>query len=118
MAPKTEFSIPMGKVVNVETQTKRSKRTVRTTEAVMPLPSSKQRSSGKASDIKHKGDLRTDQIKADASGHRSHVIEESHALQITQAQDDDGQDVEAYEERPIPNVCIAMHAHINLALTM
>ena len=117
MAPKTEFSIPMGKVINVETHTKKSKRTVRTTEAVIPLPSSKQRLSGKASGIKHKEDLQTDQVKAHASGHRSHLIEESHALQLTQAQDDVGHDVEPHEECPIPNVCIAVHVHNTLALT-
>jgi hypothetical protein len=96
----------MGKARSVETQTRKSKRTVRTTETVTPLPMSKVKSPGQSSGAKHKDSAQTGQVNAPATGNRSHVTEESYAVQV---QDDDGQVFDLEEEFPKSTVCIAAH---------
>jgi hypothetical protein len=49
---------------------------------------SKAKSPGQSSGAKHKDSAQTGQVNAPATGNRSHVTEESYALQV---QDDDSQ---------------------------
>jgi hypothetical protein len=85
MPPKNEYTIPMGKSVNVVTTTRGSKREVRTVEKVAPLPSSKQRKSSKASGSRQQMDT----IDADVSEHPTESTEEVHHLRPTEAQEDE-----------------------------
>jgi hypothetical protein len=93
MPPKTQFSIPMGKTVKVEKEAKKSKRSVRTTEAVAPLPtslpSSKPKASGHSSGTGGKEATHEEQLESKPAGHPSHGIEQSHPLHFIESFDID-----------------------------
>lgn len=106
MAPKTTFSIPMGAAVNVETQTRKSKRTSRSMQAVVPLPpSSKQAKPGRSSGSGPKADTNAEQVPTKASGRPSHGIEVSQPLDFFEEREDDIQDFDKYEGHAQSNVC-------------
>jgi hypothetical protein len=101
MPPKTQFTIPMGDSVNVVTTARRSKRDIRTTEKVAPIPSTKQKKLGKASGSRR-------QAEAIEASNQSQNTEEVHTLQLIDAQDaqqDDIQDFGTEERHSQSNVC-------------
>jgi hypothetical protein len=103
MPPKTEFTIPMGDVVQVVTKTRRSKREVRTTEKVALQHSYKHTKSGTGSESRsHIG------LDMQPSGNPSQNLttEEVHTIQLLEAQEDDGEDLQTGPGES--NVCARM----------
>jgi hypothetical protein len=110
MAPKAKFSIPMGDTVNVETQTRKSKRTSRSMQAVVPLPSAKQSQPSRPSGSGPKTDTHTGQVAA--LGRPSHGIEVSHPLGFIEDREDDIQDFDTYEGHAQSKVCNPVYAFV------
>lgn len=111
MPPKNEFTIPLGKTVNVVTTTRRSKREVRTSEKVAPLPSVKSKELGKASGSRR----RTEAIVPDTSGGTSQSTEEVHTLPSTEPQEDDIQDFDIVGDSQ-SNVCGTVPSNVIISL--
>jgi hypothetical protein len=101
----------MGNVVEVVTKTRKSKREVRTTEKVVPLPSSRQKKSVHASGSRHQ----TEAIEAQASAHQSQNTEEVHTLQLIESQEDDIQDIQVEEGHTQSNVYTSFSSYIYIS---
>ena len=113
MAPKTEFSIPLQKTVNVVTHSRRSNREVRTTEKVILQKPSKKPSLPSGSRQKVYGD--TCAIDEQLAYLPSKDIIETHPLRVTDTQEDarDIEDLEASDSHP--NVCTTIPPYIDVS---
>jgi len=92
MPHKTEFTIPMGDVVQVVTKTRQSKRDVRTTEKVVLQRSYEHTKSGTPSE----SGAHIDGPNTQSTGNPSQNLtnEEVHTIQLLEAQEDDGEDLQ------------------------
>jgi hypothetical protein len=118
MPRKTNFTIPMGDVVEVVSESKKPKRGLRSTGKDVPSHSSEQTVSGKASRSRLKANSQTEGIQAHASGHPPHETEESHTLNFTETQEDDSHDGPAEEGHPQSYVCTKMPLYIIMTLIL
>jgi hypothetical protein len=99
MPPKTTFSIPLGDVDEVVTQTRRSKRGLHTTQKEVPFHSSKPKKSGQS--LRSRPQAVSDANEDQAQTYRqiSDDTEESHPLHTTDIQEDDLlDDLQGFEE--------------------
>ena len=113
MAPKTEFSIPLKKTVDVVTHTRRSNRVVRTTERVVPQHPSKKSSLPSGSQHKVEGNARA--ADEHPSGQPSKDIIETYPLHMIDTQEDaeEMNNKDAGDKQH--NVKIIMHPHVELS---
>jgi hypothetical protein len=111
MPPKTTFSIPLRDVVEIVSETKRTKRGLRTTEKEVPIDSSKDKKTGQSSRSKSQAHRNATTKLGRASGHISSDDGESIPLRHTAQEDiieDQGGDGgrltegEGYHSGPVP----------------
>lgn len=95
----------MGDVDEVVSHTRKTKRGLRTTEKDVPIQSSQQTKSGKASRSKPKEYSLTESVQAQGSRHSPHETEESHTLQFMEPQEDDMLAFQAEDGQPHIDVC-------------
>lgn len=114
MAPKSTFSIPMGDVTEIVTETKRTKRGVRIIEREVPFHSSKElrkpRNSGSQS-VQKTRDCSEDNVMH-ADTHKSDKIEESHTLDAIAEQGDDGINWDIDEPSLQSTVCFKIFSEL------
>jgi hypothetical protein len=113
MPPKTEFTIPLGKTVNIVTTTSRSKWEVRTTEKITPHPSAQPTTSGQQSVSRRRTEAIDD---ADAPGHKPQSTEEVYMLPSMEAQDDGVHDFETEDSPSKSNVCFIIPSNTVILL--
>jgi hypothetical protein len=111
MPPKTTFTVPMGDVVEVVTQTRRSKRGIRTTEKEVPFHSSKSKKPSKASGSGHPTQAPVEVVETQASI-PPHDIEGSHTYQLMEEPEDPLPDVQIEDTLSQSNVCTIIHSYI------
>ena len=121
MAPKTEFSIPLQKTIDVVTHSRRSNREVRTTEKVVPqhhfkktsLPSESQQKVGK-DEMAAEAPLKGQQV-----GQPSNEIIETYPLHITETHEDaeDMGNRNASDEQHNVKIIIPPHVYISDSFT-
>lgn len=121
MPPKTNYTVPLGNVVEMITKSKRTKQGVRTTEIEVPFQSSKLKKSAQASGSKkrtviHTEAVHTEAVGAQASRHPSHDTEETHPLQFIAAQEDDFQDFQTEDMPSQSDVCTTILPCLIMAL--
>ena len=116
MAPKTSFSIPMRGATKDIAQSKKPKRGGRLTEEDIPLPTSKGKRSGQASQSGQQADMHTKNVEAQPSGQPPHEMEESHPLQCIEVHEEGYQDFQADEGSSKANVCISMTSNMIICL--
>jgi hypothetical protein len=116
MPPKTTFTVPMGDVVEVVTQTRRSKRGIRTTEREVPFHSSKPKKSGKASGSNQPSQAHVETVEAQASRHPSRDIEGSHTYQLMDDPEDPLLDIQIEETHSQSNACTTINSYIFVTL--
>lgn len=127
MPPKKTSSIPLGDIVEIVTETRQTRRGLRTTEKEVLIHSSKDKKSGQPSRSKSQPRRNTATKQGCASGHISSDDEETIPLRHTNVQedilegqgDDEDDDIEDDEEQAaIPethgqgNVCPQMASYI------
>lgn len=109
MPRKTNFTVPMDNVVEVVSRTQRTKRGLRTSEKEVPIHSSHQAKSGKASRSNPKDYRLGDDAQAQGSRSSPHETEESHSLQPMEPQEDDILAFEAEDGPPHNDVCYSIN---------
>ena len=116
MPPKKTFTVPMGDVVEVVTQTRRSKRGIRTTERDVPFHSSKPKKSEKASGSNQPSQAHVETVEAQASKQPSRDIEGSHTYQLMEEPEDPLLDFHIEETCSQSYVCPTIHSPIFMTL--
>jgi hypothetical protein len=106
----------MGDTKEVANQTKKSKRGLRSTEEDVPLRSSKEKSSNKASGLRSQTEIHADRSEGQASGKASHSTEESHSLQHAEVHGEGSHDFGIDERQSESNVRIEMTSYFIISL--
>jgi hypothetical protein len=107
----------MGDIVEVVSETKKTKRGLRTTERKVPFHSSKQTKSGRASGSRQKADSYIEGVQAQASRQPSHETEEAHTLLFTDPQEDDILGCQTDDRQPQKDVRGIMLYWTNILMT-
>ena len=105
MAPKSTFSIPMGDVIEVVTETKRSKRGVRTVEKEVPFHSSSLATRSASSRPKETVMGNFDRPSMDETSHQLDEVAETHTLQPIEEQEDQILHLDIEDPSLQSNVC-------------
>ncbi|KAI9443974.1 hypothetical protein H4582DRAFT_2053729 [Lactarius indigo] len=102
MPPKNTFTIPMGDVVEVVNQTRKTKRGLHTTVKEVPFHLKKGKS-GQASMSQTGVETTMETVQSQSSRDSPHGIEESHTLHHIEPYEPDLQDFQAEESQPQQN---------------
>ena len=107
MPPKSVFTIPLGNVKEIQTETRRTKRSFHTSTKEVPFYSAKPTRSGQPSVSKSQAN--TNVVQAQISGLIPEDIEESHQLPAIDVKEDDNQDFQTDNDHSKSNVRFTMH---------
>src|ERR1700677_688623 len=109
MSPKSTFTVPRGDVIELVTETRKTRRGIRTIEKKVPFHSGREPNTTKASTSKIAGGAQSDQSAAKASKHPSDDTDELHPLHAVEEdfelEGDNAIDLDLEESLPSLNVC-------------
>ncbi|KAH9009792.1 hypothetical protein EDB85DRAFT_2162272 [Lactarius pseudohatsudake] len=101
MAPKNTYTIPMGDVVEVVAETRRTARGLRTIVKEVPFHSKKGKAkSGQASHSQSRAEPTIDQVRSQSFGQPSRGEEESHTLQPMEPYENDMPAIQMEDTQP------------------